>query len=81
MNSCLIILSIPGAQKVLEKVFYGEIGGDVACWDSTDSNTGIIYFIINNITIFLHITGFVPKNCGNFVTAHNLIKNFGATGT
>ena len=65
----------------MEIVFYVEIGGDVACWDSMDSNTGIIYFIINNITIFLHITGFVPKNCGNFVTAHNLIKNVGATGT
>ena len=65
----------------MEIVFYVEIGGDVACWDSMDSNTGIIYFIINNITIFLHITGFVPKNCGNFVTAHNLIKSFGATGT
>ena len=45
------------------------------------SNTGIIYFIINNITVFLHITGFVPKNCCNFVTAHNFIKKFGATGT
>ena len=65
----------------MEIVCYVEIGGDVACWDSMDSNTGIIYFIINNITIFLHITGFVPKNCGNFVTAHNLIKKFGSTGT